>query len=914
MTALAFYGLTGRYLIAAIGPSILVFEGSLRISRSPILFNEQIHGIRVQGDRILVFGGCSFALTIWEKLIDSEPLTEEFKCHHRILDSIFLDSQRLAFLTAWNEVHIFNGSTLERKFSSSKRSLLYCGKLWLKSNQIHVAGGTIINGIELWDTKVTEKSLVVNPSIEIHGHEGSIFDIDVHVDKALIASVSDDRTIRLFKMDGSLVGIGYGHDARVWRVLFSQEGEIFSAGEDAVCQVWHSIPSPSTSQSRLEVRNSFKGHIGKSIWSMAYNQDNNCLASGGNDGSIYIWPLSKDDCMLLPKRVGDSMAKLVHFLTESLLAIVTMDNAVYQIDIFSKASSLLFRAREEITSVSGSNSFICCGLSSGSMAVFKDGKLTFMPIHTDKIVFLQYFGNDFIFSGTFKLEYKLTKQEESEKVSLAPYFRAKCATMSSSGLVIVGGKTGSLAAYANGRSAKWDNVHPNGVSDLLILDEPGGNLIRVASCGRDGVVNISSIDPKEMVLTTEKRIALCKGKLHGLFLYEQDLFAYGLSSELFSIFKVKTGICIASEKIPLHNQIISSVHNVKKKFTCGLSYGPEIRIIQQSFSYSKNALCLLPALHGREIKAIAVHPSRQYIATGGEDTSIVISRIMDDMKLNRLCRLRGHITGLHSLEWFPKGDVLLSTGGRGEYLFWRMVDESLIQMDFSKYPEFAGDVRITDCSVLETGPNEYLVGLSFSDSSVKLLSVNVDTTRIDVVSDRVYSHFCITQVSLFRNKSGVFLVSAANDGNILVFNASLSDYKVLRAHQSKINMILINKNGECLDIFTVGDDGAIAISRMEGSQEDIILNRVGLYPDAHTGSATGVTRVVTGSGEYLVTIGTEQLIKVWERRGDYELSKVAEFYTHVADASGICLLNSSIISYGMGISIDQIPEKIGLVI
>jgi WD40 repeat protein len=78
------------------------------------------------------------------------------------------------------------------------------------------------------------------------GHEGVIFKINFNNLGTLMTSVSDDRSIRLWKLTHSAADftgevehllVLYGHSARVWDAKMLQEC-IVSIGEDAVCNVW----------------------------------------------------------------------------------------------------------------------------------------------------------------------------------------------------------------------------------------------------------------------------------------------------------------------------------------------------------------------------------------------------------------------------------------------------------------------------------------------------------------------------------------------------------------------------------------------------------------------------------------------------------------------------------------------------
>jgi len=123
-----------------------------------------------------------------------------------------------------------------------------------------------------------------------------------HPDGSLLASASDDRSIRVWSIPSDLCDSNestslesiaelFGHEARVWRCCWTKNpmsGDgwlLLSASEDATCRVW--CPSTrkcvallhGTSQSPRCVRarerlvltypRARSGHVGKHVWSLS---------------------------------------------------------------------------------------------------------------------------------------------------------------------------------------------------------------------------------------------------------------------------------------------------------------------------------------------------------------------------------------------------------------------------------------------------------------------------------------------------------------------------------------------------------------------------------------------------------------------------------------------------------------------
>ncbi|XP_071947066.1 tRNA (34-2'-O)-methyltransferase regulator WDR6-like isoform X2 [Antedon mediterranea] len=76
----------------------------------------------------------------------------------------------------------------------------------------------------------------------------------------------------------------YGHSARVWAARLLSKN-IISIGEDATCIVWNY---------EGKILHKFKGHKGRSIWSLAVNKEETMIATGGGDSSIRLWYLDSE--------------------------------------------------------------------------------------------------------------------------------------------------------------------------------------------------------------------------------------------------------------------------------------------------------------------------------------------------------------------------------------------------------------------------------------------------------------------------------------------------------------------------------------------------------------------------------------------------------------------------------------------
>uniref|UniRef100_A0A0P4W420 tRNA (34-2'-O)-methyltransferase regulator WDR6 n=1 Tax=Scylla olivacea TaxID=85551 RepID=A0A0P4W420_SCYOL len=190
-----------------------------------------------------------------------------------------------------------------------ERCVLFSGHLVMMTGHWESAvmmAGTMALQVMVWGPWATRDSEgKVLPLHCLEGHQGSIFSITFSSSQGLIATTSDDRSLRVWEVKHKAKILppinpeeeqeywrsatitekfaSYGHRARVWRSLILPTW-IISVGEDSVVCVWKHSGTLAAS---------WNGHDGASIWSVAACEDPlDRLITGSSDGSVKSWCLN----------------------------------------------------------------------------------------------------------------------------------------------------------------------------------------------------------------------------------------------------------------------------------------------------------------------------------------------------------------------------------------------------------------------------------------------------------------------------------------------------------------------------------------------------------------------------------------------------------------------------------------------
>lgn len=1014
VTALALYG-ENYILSGEGGYLLLYSIGGSLLSRTLIFDDQAIHGIAVSNNApvstAIVWGGPLLRLLSLALIDGVVHVARGEKQHAKdwILDAAFAPAStlRAGLVTAHGAfttlcIHHTESqpskcpeSTLKPQIPGSNCILYSAHLTWLSASNCLIASGTSFGDIIVWSVVIDDEG---NDSTrrQIHfsfsAHDGSVFGVRLSSQsfspgrdarRLLLVSCSDDRSVRLWNVSdlrsstvvahsGQDTGFGsrlkaggihappclakaMGHISRIWHVRLAEARHdneltrIRSFGEDASVITW--AVRIEASAYVMGPVHTIKPHAGKNVWSVATNEMNDLVLTGGADGTIAVCkkdgPVTKfvetPNDKILGSGVRDDFRSYAFVASRMLIAttnggslvLITLSNSCGLSGVEQVSAPLPGLISYSLISAIPSVAFI--GGTNGTIYLYDNeqrrvfelasvrGKIAglFVQKQTSGAVVLLVCAVNSIAASIFVLEDGVhgnlrptpirELDLELEKGFVTTAFADGVGKEYS--YYILGSRTGSVAVYTDHEDTKSTLLH-----SLLLTDVHGKEAVTqlqwiagestaecserhwLLSTGRDGTVamHLITLTGDRLGLELVHQLSLPFGpNIEGISISnDTGALVWGFKSKLFVVFDLDVQRKVmAIECGGMHRSWAFQPTTSGGRFVWTKA-SKLFQTNQSSPAYDQVRL----GGHGREIKAasISTEGDEQIIATGAEDTDIKLFTV-DGTFIRCVQTLRKHNTGIQHLAWLESH--LFSSGGFEEFFVWKtrrnIPTIGVGVVCESTHPRSGtSDLRIMGFDVQQAdSPQHFVIAMAYSDSTLKHWRYRC--REWELISAADYLTSCLTQVFGTKYDDHVQW-SSATDGHIIRWGVDIGKQSVAwtkrhKVHQNSIHQaICVSLGGAESLVVTGGDDNAIGLTRITDSGK----MHTCLIPRAHAAAVTGLAILPLQQGGFgLVSAGIDQRIKLWHVELDptrpdsngVRVKRLYDVHTAVADVSGVGL-------------------------
>ncbi|XP_046362387.2 WD repeat-containing protein 6-like [Haliotis rufescens] len=729
------------HVLAGIGGSVHVYETEKReqVALQYVLPCRNIHGIirDLTENVFCAYGEKCFRIfsTSADPEIRVDCQDEAVVLEDWILDVRFMEEpesqqcEQLAVAVAHNVILLWDitSRTLLHRVDCVEKCILYCAHFINTSwSNLVLAAGTVFNQVIVWSPHGARNNQEQREVIHrLKGHQGVIFSIDYNPKTSILASVSDDRTIRLWKLtfpsnsldpsisdwcemeSRSLLTL-YGHSARVWDIELL--ADIFvSVGEDATCIVWDYAGN---------ILHKFKGHKGKSIWSLACDKSGKFVVTGGGDASIRMWLLDDADhhqeapqlSLSLPSHLQgekDDFARSIAMCGMDIVLIMTNGGCLLRYSVSSRTWTCLYQdalfSSYTVMAVYPSNTLVAIGNITGTVKVFDVGTCALCSggqIFEGKVFGLTWVDTGHMLTtGPQGMMYILSAPSLAKTACLTlPVCKQRWASAgvlcAALGVLVCGDRGGTVHCYhinpgdqatATLPASSFAKIHGKaGVTDVCYH----GNTVYTS--GRDGQYRQWDVTDRELTLRSSHRVMKGMDWIDRLHVTADDTLVYGFHSSCFTLWSV-------TQNLRLMDVECGGGHRAwdcrLRGGTARFVYLKTKHILVCDTACRSRQVILKGSLHGRElcdVRHITTSRGRHgnavhVLATCSEDTTVQLVSISSHRGISNLTvhhTLQGHLSTVKTLavSCSTKGQgqlqdhekIIFSGGGRAQIQVWKV--------------------------------------------------------------------------------------------------------------------------------------------------------------------------------------------------------------------------------------------------
>lgn len=595
------------------------------------------------------------------------------------------------------------------------------------SVSFNLGGDRLVAGTTEGDIWVYE-ALTGRPLLTYRGHSDGVWSVTFSPDGQLLASSSDDQTIRLWDTGSQEIKACLHtlreHTNRVRAVTFSPDGRLLASGsDDQTIRLW----DPQSGHCRKVLQ----GHSGR-VWSVTFSPDGSLLASGSTDQTVKVWDVITGKCLKTFQGHTDGVRSVTFHADGHTLASGSDDQTVRLWNIDSGEEISVLRGHSNrVWSVAFNTAGDVLASSSEDRSIrlwdtSTDRSSKILQGHTHGVRSVAFSGTALLASGGDDQSFRLWDIATGYCLKTVQGYthRIWSVAFSADGRFLASSsddQTIRLWDIATGRCVQALQNRSHGVKAIAL--SPVAQIL--ASGGEDQTICLWDLTSGD-----------CNGILHGhsdwvrtvAFSPDGTLLAGGGEDNTIRIWNATTGDPLNT--LQQSNWVRSVAFSPDGQFIASGSDDQTVRLWEVATGQCLHTL----EGHSGRVRSVAFSPDGQFIASGSEDKTLRMWHVATG---ECYVNLSGHAHWVRSVAFSPDGQMLASSSDDRTIRLWDVTSQSLLQTLYGH----TNRIRWITFS-----PDGQTIASSSDDGSIRLWDRQTATCLKKFVNEKPYERMNITSV------------------------------------------------------------------------------------------------------------------------------------------------------------------------